>query len=362
VNVDVFRGLPRPSSLPMVAQCSSFEAGGGAFADEGVERHKYFAALGRANVTEVEARAEQLPEDDQDGVNWAFNYVNAHASKDFPIQWETTLHFRDENFEAIYGGTPDAVCGFEIFDLKWRERDYRAQMAAYALMLLLDQDFDRVRVHVLFAESQKAVVYDFTIEEALAVLTPIHARIFNGEPETPCDYCGWCSRALTCPALNQRAQAVAAGREDWALQQYHTSAIASPIEMGKALRLARFLKKWIAAVEHHAREMAVVRGEQIPGASVKSRQGKQTCADVEEAYRLSGLPPEHFLAACDLRLNGSKSGRKGLIDIFAEVNVKTKASAKRELLKRLEPVLSRFPASQSVVVDSVPDEEEAIDV
>jgi hypothetical protein len=317
--------------------------------------------MARLPVPGLSILIPRFTDEDVEGVNWAYDYIVGHASIAFPLEVEKRLSLIGEDFKEVYGGTPDAVAGFEFFDFKWRERDYIAQMAAYALIILSENDFEYVRAHVLFGDSQKAVVYQFTREEAYLIVSRVVRKATAPDREpTPCDYCGWCARKLTCSALNERAQAVAAGREDWKLEQYHSSAITSPVEMAKALRLARFLKKWCEAVEFHAKQMAIVRGEQIPGTHVAAKSGKQFCSAVGQAYELAGLAPREFLAACDLRLNTSKKypDRKGLIDIYAAAKGIKKAAAKRELLKKLEPVLSRSNPSQSIKFDAEPEEDE----
>jgi hypothetical protein len=369
---------PRPSSLPMVQKCACFEPSGSDDADAGNERHEYLAALWDCHRNPLSAMASnlrdelqvQLSEEEVDGVRWAFDYIISHAQlREFEPDWEHRLLFVDDNFREVYGGTPDVVCANEIFDLKWRERDYLPQMADYALMLLNDHDYDTVRVHILYGQSKCKEVFTLTTAQAKAIVDPIIARAIapDRKPE-PNEYCGWCSQRVTCPAVNERVQAVAAGREDWKLEQYHTSEITRPEEMAKALNLARLIKKWAEAVEFHAKEMATKQGMSLPGWELKTKAASQFCADLGRAYELSGLAPAEFLSACSLRLNTPKKHpeRTGLVEaVQKKLKLSSKAAAKRYVEKALAEVLKRGnPVQELRRVNVVDDEDDspAIDV
>ena len=347
----------RPSSMPALAQCSCFEPSASDFAEAGTDRH---AAL-RAHFAGDDSLLDLLPEDDAEGVRWAADYIRMKAPlADHPIRFEHPLTLILEDFTEI-NGTPDATCHFDLFDLKWRERDYTAQLACYVLMRL--QELGRnatIRVHVLYAVFRRAEVFDLDESSARAIVQPIldHARDLDRQP-TPCSYCTWCARQLTCTALNQRAQAVGAGREDWQLESYHCSEITDPLQMSRALILARHLAKWCKAVEHHALDMVIKRGQQIPGFTLKSRAGKRSCHDLTGAFNALGLPVETFLSCCDVRFSTSKDnpGKKGIEDVYAAARGMKKAAAKRELSRKLQPFL-RTPKDNPYLAPETQTEEE----
>ena len=155
---------------------------------------------------------------------------------------------------------------------------------------------------------------------------------------------------------------IADGREDWHLEQYHASQIDNPLEMSKALTLARQVKRWIEGVEHHAREMATKQGRTIPGYVLKEKVGKRICTDVAGAFDASGLPSKDFLQCCSLRFSTSKSdpSQKGLENAYMKANSMHSLSlAKRELKSKLEPFVKQLPSSISLV--SVKSSEETED-
>jgi hypothetical protein len=355
----------RASSLPALSQCPSFESGSTEWTESGTDRH---TALADHFTGGNDTMLNLLDDDEQDGIRWAADYIRLKANlAEHPITWE-----KENSCTAILDdfteipGTPDAICGIDIFDLKWRYRDYTAQMALYAAARLQElPGIDKVRVHLLFAAFKRAEILEFDRESALGIVEKIVAKVRENPAPQPCDYCGWCAKRVCCPALNERAQTVAAGREDWTLEQYHASAITSPTEMAKALRLAAQIEKWAKAVKHFAKEMVLKQGVTIPGYELTSKAGKASCADVIGAFNASGLQASEFLQACELRLNTSKKNpaKKGIIDLYYTINKGiSKAAAKRELKRLLDPYMRTPTLSYSLkAINSTEDDEETED-
>lgn len=334
----------RASSLPALSECPCFEPGTSEFQQDGTDRHK---AL-ELHFAGDDSLLEMLPDEDQDGIRWAADYIRLNAPmREYPLRWE-----KENSGVAIVNGfsevpgTADLTCGpVDIFDLKWRSANYEAQMANYALIRYQETSLSPeipINVHLLFACFKRAEVLRFDYQTAEAIVSRIAAAYEDpGKQPNPCGYCGWCANRVTCAALNQRAQAVAAGREDWKLQQYHASAITTPEEMSKALALASLLEKWAKAVKWHAKEMVIKQGIAIPGYVLKSENGKSSCADVLGAFNASGLAAEEFLQCCEFRLETSKTNpdKRGLADVLKAKKGIPKAAAKRELKRALAPYM-----------------------
>lgn len=339
----------RPSSLPMLAACPCWTGDEQAseHTDAGTERHSALAKmLADPNATGAEVEDDfDLSPEDIEGVEWAFEYIKANAPLDsFPLITEQRQSFTGPNFEEI-SGTPDVVCGPVLFDLKWRRRDYRAQMAGYALMLL-EKGWESIEVHILFAESKRADRMRFTMAEAQALVFPIiEAAVSALETPTPCEYCSWCAHKLTCKALADNVNAVISGRPDFDLQTWHSSDITDPVEMGKALRIARLVGQWCESVEHHAKEMATKQGKVPVGFKIQTRQGNRFIASITDAFARAGVPQDKFLGACEIKLSA-------LTEIYAETNQLKKKPAERELEAKLGPVVQRKASSISLVNDS----------
>jgi hypothetical protein len=343
----------RPSSLPALAQCPRFEAGSSDFAEAGTVRHR---ALGKLYSGDPGA-LDGLPEEDTDGVKWAIDYIKLHApTSDHSVFFEQKQIALLPDFTEI-SGTPDVTCGNHLFDLKWRERDYAAQMACYALMMIQGGVTGNVTVHILYAERQRYERYEIDEESALRIIEPILARAKDPKAkENPCEYCSFCAKKVTCKARVSVAVQVSEGYTDGAikLSSFHPSKIATAEEMAVLLRMREILAPWCDSVQHHADKMWLKDGQQIPGCELKESKGKRYFTDLQGALSASELPVEKFLPCCTARFTSSKDdpGKPGIEDVFYAENkasFATKAAAKRHITKKLEPFIAR-PASKFHVV------------
>lgn len=331
----------RPSSLPALDQCPRFESGGTSdFAEAGTARHHALSAMLMNND---ESLAFALPdESERDAVIWAAEYIKLQApSSDYPIVCEVKREWMGPDF-SDREGTPDVTCGNHIFDLKWRKRDYDAQMADYALAVMSEGGFESVTVHILYGAFKQIEVIKLDYATASRIVLDILTKANNPKAEPiPCDYCGWCAKRLTCPALLERANVVAEHREDWGLASYHSSEIITAEEMGKALRLAKALGKWCESVEHHARELAK-NGIIAEGFKVQERKGNRFIASIMDAYSKAGIEQSDFLSACEIKFSS-------LVELYAAKEGLKKAAAEREMERKLGEVVQRKQSTVSLV-------------
>lgn len=335
----------RPSSMPALAVSPGFVSGpGGDDADTGTLRHAALAALFRDQDPVPLSKLDTV---DREGVEWAEEQIRLLAPlNDYSLVFETRDKFTAPDFSTVIEGTPDCVCGPVVFDLKWRDRNYIEQMACYALMTL-KKGWDKVTVHILYAATRRKVTMTFTQEEAEDyVQTVIDHVAAHPKPEdcTPSEYCGWCARALTCPVLISRSNAVVEGRPDWALEQYHSSKIESAEEMAKALTLARAVAAWCESVEHHAKEMVIKQGKMLPGFKLQYRQGKRVITSTVDAFPLVGIPQDQYLALCEVPFSK-------LAESLRQLHSMSKDNAERDLERRLGGLIQRQPATASLVID-----------
>lgn len=342
------RARLRPSTLPMLdterGGCAWFLPGDSEYFEDGQDRHRAWVALCKGD----ESLVNLLNEEDAEGVRWAAEYFALHApAMDHAPVFEKTRVLLNERFEPVFteGGTPDAICGNIVFDLKWRHRGYYSQMAAYALMAMDASGMDWAKVYVLYGATQRFEALTFSRPFAWEVINAVLAEIESRAPAI-CDYCSWCDRRLTCAAFNAPAIAVAKGREDWAMQSYHVSEIAKPEDMALAIQLAAHLRKWCDAVDHFKREWVLKQGIKIPGYTIRQGQGDREITDLNEAARLSGIPVGEFIKACSIGIGALKK-------VWAAHHVISLAEADREINKKLAPVIRREPTT-SVVKEKEP--------
>jgi hypothetical protein len=334
-----------PSSIPAILHCARFVSAPGdtQWSLMGTEHHAEFAAM----LSGDRELADKLPLEERAGVEWAAGYVRGTCDPS-ELVIEAKLEVLDPDFDPLTFGRPDlytlALPVPDLFDYKsGLPRNNDGQMAAYAVGIMQKRGAQAVNAHTLFGQTQTAYKKRWTYDDAMAlVLEARERRRDETIPATPCDYCGYCARAIRCDALARRAEAVRAGREDWELEQYHASKIEDPAEMAKALALARHLSKWAEAIEHFAKEMAQKRGLAIPGYELREKRGNRETSDLSVAFQRAGLQIFDFLACCDVSLPAFEIAfhkAKG------ENPGQSFAASKRELSNKLADVIARKSSS-----------------
>jgi hypothetical protein len=331
----------RPSSLPMLGKCPKFEGKPSTYTDEGTERHDAFAEYFRGNKEALEALNDEFLEN----MEWAVQYVETRAAvNDYPLEIEQLNTGTLPNGMTVQG-TPDLVCGPDLFDLKWRFRYYDPQMACDAFMVLERTKLPDLTTHVLYANNQAARSRKWTIESAWKEIEDIITMVESAwATATPCEYCGWCARNLICEALIQQVNTAIAANPDWNLPQWHSSEIKTGKDMGLALRIARTLSDWCESVEFHAREMALKEGMVPEGFNVVTRAGGRYIDEVMAAYNAIRLPQDEFLKACAVK-------PKALFDAYALFHGMKKAPAERDCMEKLGPLVKRKPNVVMLVQD-----------
>jgi len=329
----------RPSSLPMLAECPKFEGAPSEFAEAGLARHKAIAAYLKGDETAL----DDFSEEEKDNLEWAADLIKLKAPlADYPLIIETKKRAILPNGCPIEG-TPDFVCGDQIFDLKWRPRDYGPQMASYAWMVLEDGNFPSVTAHLLFAQVQTHRILKFDHGSAWHEIKPILEQVEAPfAAPTPCAFCGWCAKKLECEALIQQVNIALASNPEWNLEQWHSSKMTTAAEMGQALTIARTLADWCESVEHHAKEMATKHNVVPTGFELMSRRGNRTIEDVQAAFLSLNLPQDEFLKACSVR-------PRTLFDTYGTFHGLKKAAAEKEVERRLGEILQRKPSTVALM-------------
>ena len=326
----------RPSALPALAQCAKFKSGPAkSFALDGTIRHEALESKFRSQTNEIAPHLVPLLNDkDIEGIEWAFDYIQLHAPlRDHLLQIEQLKAVFDSKGSELMSGTLDYSCGPNLYDIKWRERNYREQMAAYALALMAELGVSLISVNLLFMESQQVTAYVLDVGEAESIVKATMARALDPfAVATPCDYCGWCANLKTCPpyieAVEKARLVESLDPEPLTPGEFH-----DPNELARALIAAKLVKKWAAAIEEEAKQRAL-DGAVLPGFEVKSKAGKRYVDDIQEAYLRSGLEQEAFLAACSVSLTKLAAARRAL-------DGTTHANSRKETLQRLGDIVEQ---------------------
>lgn len=356
----------------MLAQCPRFESGDvSEFAEQGSVRHEALAAclesfrvLGATEQckAQVDAVLELIDSDeDREAILWAAEYIQLHApTYDYPLVIEQKATWTGPDFSERTG-TPDFICGPVMFDFKWRRRDYTAQMADYACHIFDTMPsmgfISPVTVHILYGAEKRAEIIKFTsLEDCLRIVGEILERAENPASDpTPCDYCGWCARRLTCPALLKPVAEVIKHREGvterdrelftaWLESGAHTTTINDADTMGVVLRIARVVADFSEAAEHMAKEMLIKQGIVPTGFKRQERRGNRYISSVTAAFGKCGLPQDEFLKACDIKFSA-------LVELHQALNGLKKPAAEREMEARLGDIVQRKAPSVSLVAE-----------
>lgn len=331
----------RPSSLPIQKVCPKFESGPARdFTNEGTKRHNALESMfNDPDGILSDDWSLQLDDESIEGIGWAYDYINVHAPlRDHQLNIERKLQILDDDFEKVMEGTLDYQCGNHLFDIKWRRRNYREQMACYALMMIQELGLKIVKVHILFMESKHAEKFTLTEQQCWEIINPVTEACKDPDAKAnPNEYCGWCKHHLYCDAVNERVETVVDGREDWELEKYHASQIKEPEELAKAIAIARTVKKWAEAVEHFAKDF-IFSGGEIPGYAVRPKAGRRVIESIAEAFDKSGLEQHVFLDCCTVKFSSLVEKRQALHGISKKV-------AEKEIERMLGDVCSRAKPS-----------------
>jgi len=231
--------------------------------------------------------AEELSSDELDGVMWAVEWVEQGIPAPLEKYSEEKVTCIDGDFNELYSGTLDLMwvdgegC-LNILDLKTgEERDYHMQLMGYALPAMEARGVDMCLVHVLNTRYRSHNSEVIRKEEArtsvLALLEDVQAVDID---PMPCDYCAWCTKQPTCPALVEGAVTIAQGYDESAptfdFDNFHSSEVTDPVVMGKMYQAALIVEKWAKSVKAHAADLAIKDGRGIRQAHRHSQdQGPQ---------------------------------------------------------------------------------------
>lgn len=216
--------LVRPSALPKLAACRCYESkpGSSEAAERGTRIDRAIRVMWARMAGDAWAKDEELPDlpsvDEKDAVVWAMDQLD-ELSHDGAMHLET----QEEKLKALSkidtlkngahlvklkDGTMDGLCveGAFLVDFKSGQvRNYKEQMAAYALSCMDEYFADEWTAHLLFVDQRQRVSLRFTAEEARAIVQAVLER--PCEPEH-CEYCTWCAKFTTCPVVTGAVAAV----------------------------------------------------------------------------------------------------------------------------------------------------------
>jgi hypothetical protein len=242
-------------------------------------------------------------------VRWAINQcISLGGARDGLTTDEDRCRILTGGFE--HRGTADgvAVRGRWLVDLKSGQiYDYRAQMAAYALGLM-QQHFEQTwDTHLLFCDQRQVVTHHWTYATASELVRTVLANV--GTPPKENDYCGWCSKSLTCPArvaTKDKALVTVAGLAPTVQDEGFLALLNDPDRLGQFLAACQTLDDFRDAAKAKAREL-LEAGQRVPG----WRLQKPRASEYIDAEHVAQAVSNGVLGAGDvIRAQGSISVKK----------------------------------------------------
>ena len=229
---------------------------------------------------------------------WIANQVRKYLTEIRGIEYRINImDYMAVPPEKITFGTADAWgydgVGLALIDAKsGKERDYKEQMAVYALGLMDEQREEVCRCIVLYCDIPTFDVYTFSLREAETIVFGIIARVqANVEEPRENDYCKWCVKKPTCPVWTipaEQALSIVEGKH------FDLEALkADPIKLGE------FWDKWTKAkklvddakLREAALEYLNADENSIPGWETQTVNGRLSY-DQDEIEDILSLIPE----------------------------------------------------------------------
>lgn len=280
----------RPSNLPKLAVCPCYESN--PVAGPAAERGTLLDTAFRAELLGLEERfviANKLTADEIAAVGWAVSMVRAMAGR------ERVLAREDDCRTRMLGlsGTADAIVPTRLmqFDLKTGvRRNYREQMAAYALGLMQAHFAAEWTCHLLFCDLREVETCKFTYDQAHELVEAVIQAFHDpGKEPVPCEYCGWCAKADTCTARRTIvAQTLPAADPGFDFD----AVVSEPERLGRFLTACAVLDDF----RERAKKIATERlktGGTVPGWRLVTRKGNEfvDCETVGHHIGTMGFGP-----------------------------------------------------------------------
>lgn len=300
----------RHSMLPKLAACPKYtpkEGPAGPAAERGTRIDKAVRLALQGDRSEIDALAPA----DKAPAEWA---VQKFLDYKLAGELETREEFLAMHTPGIsHIGTADVLnerVGW-VADLKTGlARDYYHQIAAYCLAIM-ERKFEQDWVgHVVYADERKVVSYRLTYGEAKRAVETVLAEVRdpNAQPRA-CDYCDWCARKDTCPAVVRPVEeGLAVVQGTTSLAEIRERLLANPETLGKFLTQWKAVEKEIADSAADRIKELLEAGEEVPGWKISRSKGSEyfdTEAILHAATQASA-PLEGLIEAMGGKLGGEK--------------------------------------------------------
>jgi hypothetical protein len=280
----------RPSNLPKLAVCPCYESN--PVAGPAAERGTLLDTAFRAELLGLEERfviAAKLTADEIAAVSWSVSMVRAMSGRERVLAREDDCRVKILNLT----GTADAIVPTKLthFDLKTgARRNYREQMAAYALGLMGTHFAGEWTAHLLFCDQREIETHKFTYEEAHAIVDQVVKSFHDpAKQPNPCEYCSWCAKADTCPArLAMVGETLTVTEPGFDFD----AVLSDPEKLGRFLAASAVVEDFRDRAKKIAAERIKTGGD-VPGWKLVTRKGSEfvDCVTVGHHIQRMGFGP-----------------------------------------------------------------------
>ena len=312
-----------PSTLPKLAECALFEGASGtsAAAERGTA-----VDLAIRNLISAENDVAIVGED-AGAIAYGVEELKRLAKGSFVETREEYLAMAVPGLSKL--GTADAVCKEQkwVADIKTGQvRNYREQLAAYALACMEDNFDTSWTAHVIYVDQKMIRSYDFSYEEAWQTTQRTIARAISAEAKpTPSEYCSWCKHFNNCHAIVRQAESAIALIPD--INGNSIEAIRQRI-LATAESMGAFAKEWKLAEKEIAEPVLghlktrLENGDEVPGWKLTSMSGRKFVETEAIAKASQNITKETLILAL-----GGKMSEKSYLELCANNGVEPDQTA-----------------------------------
>jgi hypothetical protein len=308
----------RASSLPKLAECPVFVGARGY--SEAAERGNRIDRAIRAGIAGIAVDASESPEDDA-AIDWGFDTLRALADGS-PI--ETREEYLQMDVPGLSRpGTADALCVPKrwLADIKSGQiRNYREQMAAYALACMDAHRESSWTAHVVYVDQRVVRSYEFSREQAERIVQDVVSAATSplARP-TPCQYCDWCANKDSCKALviqSKHALADLAATSGDTLTIMRDRILADPERHADFVARFKWFAKEFGKPLTDALKERLVSGEELPGWKL-TNPSPHLYVEPKDAIAVAAkLAPERAFL-----VGGGEMDAKTFVELATEVGI-----------------------------------------
>jgi hypothetical protein len=276
----------------------------------------------------------------RDSLIWAREFINVDMLTAVigREQVECYLSYVDCDFNEVTFGRADVAAldhdgSVIIYDYKsGATGDHGAQLRLYALMAMRKWGAVTATCYTLYGATQYARREEVDIISCQREFDEIRAAVEDpNKKPSRCDWCHWCDKFETCPAVTKQVYEIA---------RAESLDVASPVQIAQALEIASVAEKWAKAIKAKARA-AILDGADVPDWRVRHQEGDKYIADIPKAFSLAGIDQGDFLAACSASL-------PKLSDVIAKRDGMSKKAA-REALENMIGICINRKADKNIL-------------